>query len=46
MDDEYEPIKKEADTFFKWLARRTLKQNRNAMITVVGDTGSGEIKSC
>jgi len=43
---EEKPIRKEADTFFKWLARRTLKQNRNAMITVVGDTGSGKSYAC
>ena len=46
MNKEDKPPRKESDTFFKWLARRTLKQNRNALITVLGDTGSGKSYAC
>ena len=46
MDTDDKIPQKEADTFFKWLSRRTMKQNRNAIISVVGDTGSGKSYAC
>ena len=42
MKSDSPGIKKEGDTFFKWLYNRVMKKNKNAIITTLGATGSGK----